>query len=112
MKNRSDVLAYIDEALDQLGCQYDEASMELLRQRLNELLKPFDSLYDPPWVAFHSISVDQRGALTAAVEPLQIQQDIWEWCRGIEAYLGGRLTIKPHNEVDVQSLTAMRGPGA
>lgn len=112
MNNRSEVLAHIDHALDQLRLLDNEAALELLRHRLNTLLKPADDLYDPPWVAVQSISVGQGGTLTAVAEPLHIQEDIFGWCRSIEEYLGGRLTIVPNEEVDVRTLMAMREPGA
>lgn len=112
MNNRSEVLAHIDKALEQLEPLDNPAALEALRQRLNELFKPFDDLYDPPWVAFHSIFVGRGGALTAVAEPLLIQEDIFGWCRSIEQYLGGRLSIEPHEELDVRALMAMSAPEA
>lgn len=112
MNNRSEVLAQVDQALDQIRSLDNEAAKELLRQRLNELFKPFDDLYDPPWVAFHLIFAGRGGALTAVVEPLLIQEDIFGWCRSIEQYLGGRLSIEPHEELDIRDLMAMSAPEA
>jgi hypothetical protein len=107
MSKRSAVLAEIDEMLDRLEPQPDDASLELLQQRLNELLKPFDDLYDPPWVAIHSISVSESGELIAVAEPLELQQDISQWCQHIADYLGNRFIIEPYENVDVRSLMAM-----
>lgn len=112
MNSRSEVSAHIDRALDQLRPLDNETVLEQLRHRLNELLKPTDDLYDPPWVTFHSISVGPSGVLTAIVESLHIQEYIIQWCRSVEEYLGGRLSIEPNEEVDVRYLMAMREPGA
>lgn len=35
---------------------------EILK-RVNELFKPTNNLYDPPWVAFHSVFVGHSGTL-------------------------------------------------
>lgn len=112
MSKRSAVLVQIDEILSQLEHRTDDASFEVLRQRMNELLKPFDDLYDPPWVAVHSISVSESGKLIAVAEPLELQQDISQWCQHIAEYLGNRFIIEPYENMDVRSLMAMVEPGA
>lgn len=112
MSNRSEVLEHIDDALDRLRPFDNDAALGSLRQRLNELLKPNHDLCDPPWVPIHSIFVGQSGTPTAIAEPLHIQEDIFGWCRYVEAYLGDCLSIEPAEEVDVKRQVAMREPEA
>lgn len=109
--SRQDVLHQVDNLLERFGPFDNDDALELLREGLNAVFVPSGTnLVDPPWVAFHAIYRNNEGKLTAIVESLHIQNDIHEWCKGVQDYLEGRLLIEPEENVDVKSLMAMRLP--
>jgi hypothetical protein len=111
--SRQDVLHQVDSLLDRFGPFDNDDALELLREGLNAVFMPSGTnLVDPPWVAFHAIYLNSNGKLTAIVESLHIQNDIQEWCKGVQDYLEGRLLIEPEENIDVKSLMAMRVPGS
>lgn len=107
--SRLDVLRQVDNLLERFGPFDNDDALELLREGLNAVFVPSGTnLADPPWVAFHAIYRNSSGKLTAIVESLHIQNDIHEWCKGVQNYLDGKLLIEPEENIDVKSLMALR----
>lgn len=96
MNIRAVVLQQVDYLLERLGPIDNDDAVELLRQGLNAVFALESSeVNGPPLAAFHAIYVGDRGRLTAVVEPLNAQPHVRQWCRTVEEYLGGRLSIEP-----------------
>ena len=87
MSNRNAILRQVDALVERFGPFDNADALELLRQGLNALFQPANGLQDPP----------------------HIQEDVGQWLRNVEEYLGGRLVIEPEEDLDVRSLMAMRG---